>query len=346
MPVYQSIDNSHSLVDIKPEALKSWCPVDAVIAESQPAIEWMDLRNVNFKEPFFNETLARVDSEGKRGRVVTGIETLLGFEKICQGLSPSGFIFHSSRCGSTVVANACRELKDSIVIAEAPVIDKLITRFFTDASPGSAKELLYLVLLRATVTALGQRLKGNECHYFVKLACTSTLQIDRLRRIWPEVPFVFLYRNPVEVIVSNLSSIPEWMRSEVNPGAAAAIVGVDEDQVTSLGPEEYCARSLGRFFDAVDENFDARMKLLNHDELSFDSLIAILNFFGIEPAPDEAEAIRKVSHLYSKDLTGSKVFEDDSALKRSAASQGLRLAADRWAQSPYDRLNARELSCQ
>src|ERR1044071_5671263 len=294
MPVHQSINSSVHLADIRPESLKLWCPVDAVIAEDQPAIEWMDLHGIDFREPFFNETLARIDSE-KRGRVLTTFDALLQFEKICDGLSPSGFILHSSRCGSTLVANACRAVKDSIVIAEAPVIDKLITRFFTDGLSGSAKELLYKLLLRATVTALGQRLKGDESHYFVKLACTSTLQIYRLRCIWPDVPFVFLYRDPVETIVSNLLSIPEWMRAEVNPAAAAAIVGVDEEHVTSLGAEEYCARSLGRFFAAVDANIDSRMKLLNYERLSFDSLVAILNFFGINPTVDEVDAVRKVS---------------------------------------------------
>src|SRR6476646_10504055 len=132
MLVHPSINNSSRLVDFKPEALKFWCPVDAVIAGDQPAIEWMDLRGVDFREPFFNETLARVDHE-KRGRVVTAVDALLQFEKICDGLAPSGFIFHSSRCGSTLVANACRALKHSFVIAEAPAIDKLIARFFTDA---------------------------------------------------------------------------------------------------------------------------------------------------------------------------------------------------------------------
>jgi hypothetical protein len=51
--------------------------------------------------------------------------------------------------------------------------------------------------------------------------------MHRLRRIWPNVPFIFLYRDPVEVIVSNLKSLPEWINSASNPAAAAAIVDVD-----------------------------------------------------------------------------------------------------------------------
>jgi hypothetical protein len=333
--------NQSTLVDIDPQSLTLWCPVDAVIAENRPAIEWMDLQGVEFKEPFFEQTLDSVDSERKRDRVVTELDSLLQFDKICDGLSPSGFIFHSSRCGSTLVANACRALTNSLVIAEAPVIDKLLTRFFTDAPAGSTKELLYLVLLRAAVGALGQRFSGKERHYFVKLACTSTLQMQRIRSIWPAVPFVFVYRNPIEIIVSNVESVPEWMRADVNPATAAAIVGVDEEEVTKLSAEEYCARSLGSFFTAVDANFDARINLLNYEQLSCESLVEVVRFFGIEPSDHEVSAIEKVCRLYSKDLTCTELFEDDSTKKRSAASEVVCRVAERWSRSSYDRLNAR-----
>jgi hypothetical protein len=330
-----------SLVDVNPEALRLWCPVDAVVAENRPAIEWMDLQGVEFKEPFFNETLARVDAQKNRRRVVTEIDTLLQFEQICDGLSPSGFIFHSSRCGSTLVANSCRALNGSTVISEAPVVDKMISRFYTDAPPGSTKELLYTVLLRSTVAALGQRLKGDEARYFVKFSCTSTLQIQRIRRIWPNVPFLFLYRNPVEIIVSNLKVTPEWMQPQSNPATAAAIVGVEEDQLESLSPEEYCARSLRRFFSAVDTADEDCIKLCDYKDLSFESLIAMVRFCGIEPSVDEMDAIEKLTRLYSKDSTGTQLFKGDSATKRNAASEAVLVMAQKWAQAAYQRLNDR-----
>ena len=179
----------------EPETLKSWLPVDAIIEEGQPAIEWMDLRDVEFREPFFNETLVRANAIRKRPTLVTELDALLQLEKISDSLKPSGFIFHSSRCGSTLLANACRVLSRSIVIAEAPVVDKITSRFFTDAEPGSAKELLYKLFLRAAVSALGQRRRGDEQHYFVKFACTTTLQMNRIRNIWPDVPFFSLSRS-------------------------------------------------------------------------------------------------------------------------------------------------------
>jgi hypothetical protein len=330
---------------INPEGLKGWLPVDAVIASGRPAIEWMDLRDVEFSEPFFNETLARVGAGDEvRERVLTDLDALLQFEKISGSIQPCGFIFHGSRCGSTLLANACRALNGSIVIAEAPVIDKVVSRFFTDAAPDSPKEMLYMVLLKAAINALGQRRNGNERRYFVKFACTSTLQITRIRRIWPNTPFVFLYRDPIEVIVSNLNSIPEWMRPESNPATAAAIVGIDEDRISSLSPEEFCARALGRFFSEAEANSNAQTIFLNYNQLSFENLVEIISFFGVEASPAECDAIKQESRLYSKDVTRSQTFQADSIIKRDLATEYVLAMAEKWAQGPYERLNAHATS--
>ncbi|PYS74050.1 MAG: hypothetical protein DMF69_02930, partial [Acidobacteria bacterium] len=200
------IDSTDITFTTQPEQLKSWLPVDAVIDEGRPALTWMDFSNVVLTEPFFHETVERLSAVQTLPAQLTELDALLQLEKISDHLEPSAFIFHSSRCGSTLLANACRALDGSIVVSEAPVIDKLVSRFFTDSGPNSGKELLYMVLIKAAISAFGQRRLGNENYLFVKFACTSSLQMSRLRRIFPTVPFVFLYRDPVEVMVSNLHS--------------------------------------------------------------------------------------------------------------------------------------------
>ena len=103
----------------EPELLKWWFPVDAVIDGGRPAVEWMDVRDAKFNEPFFHETIERVKANGAAQSVVTDLDFLLQMEKICESVEPAGFIFHTSRCGSTLLANACRALRGSIVISEA-----------------------------------------------------------------------------------------------------------------------------------------------------------------------------------------------------------------------------------
>src|SRR5689334_16791959 len=155
----------------------------------------MEMAEVSLDEPFFQQTVERVKKQ-KRGERFTEFDVLLQLEKSLESVPPTGFIFHSSRCGSTLVANACRSIANSIVLSEANAIDKLMARFFTDAADGGVKESLYSVFLRGVVHAFGQRRNGGEQHLFIKFACTSFAQIERIKRIWPRVPWVFLYRDP------------------------------------------------------------------------------------------------------------------------------------------------------
>src|ERR1044072_8114823 len=165
--------------------LKGFLPVDAVVEEGRPGLRWMDMSGVSLDEPFFQPTVERAQSDGNQRReLFTEFDTLLQLEQSFDSVEPTGFIFHSSRCGSTLLANACRAISGSVVLSQAHPIDKLIARFITDSD--GIKESLYSVFLRGVVRALGQRRNGNEQHLFVKFACCSFAQIERIRRIRSE----------------------------------------------------------------------------------------------------------------------------------------------------------------
>lgn len=321
------------------EQLKSWLPVDAIVWQGRPAIEWLNMSGVILSEPFFDQTVARVRKETAASPpLITDLDELIRLEKVSDSLQPSGFIFHSSRCGSTLVANACRTLKHSLTVAEASVLDKLISRFFTDTDETGTKELLYSVFVRGAVSALGQRRFGTERHYFIKFAPTSILQFARIRRIWPGVPALFLYRDPVEVMVSNLQNIPDWMTIESNPKTSAAVLGVSQSDLISMSPEELCARALGRFYSAAAAEIDQNTLLCNHNELSPNKLLSLIRFFRVPVSAEEAEAIIQQAGFYSKDPLRQTAFRDDGHSKRANAAIYVKEVAERWAMPAYRQL--------
>ena len=145
------------------EELKSCLPIDALIQNGKPQIEWLDLTGIDFREPFFNQTVERARTLRPEVKsVFSDLDALLQINNVTAGHQPTGFIFHTSRCGSTLVANACRALDASRVIAEPPVVDKLVSRLFTDAEPDSAKELLYLTLIRAAIQSFAPALSNPD----------------------------------------------------------------------------------------------------------------------------------------------------------------------------------------
>jgi len=249
-------------------------------------------------------------------------------------------IFHSSRGGSTLVANACRAVNNSIVLSEANAIDKLIARFITD--PGDVKTSLYSVFLRGVVHTLAQRRAGNEKHLFIKFSCCSFAEIKRIRRIWPTVPWLFLYRDPVETIVSNLKDVPPWLLDE-DRRVLASIVGATPDEVAKMRLEELCARTIGSLFATANRLATENGMLLNYKQLSGPVISSVLNFFKVSPSREELERIERASQVYSKEAAGTRVFVTDTNAKQKLASDAVREAAAKWAAEPYDLLEQRRL---
>jgi hypothetical protein len=318
--------------------LKGWLPVDAVVVEGRPGLWWMEMPGVSLAEPFFQQTVERAKADGQsRGEVFTEFDALLQLEPSLESVEPTGFIFHSSRCGSTLVANACRAIANSIVLSEANAIDNLIARFITDSD--GIKESLYSVFLRGVVRALGQRRNGNEQHLFVKFACCSFAQIERIRRIWPRVPWVFLYRDPIETIVSNIADVPPWLKDK-DRRVLASIIGASPNDMSL---EELCARTIGSLYSNAHRLANENSMLLNYNQLSVPVISSVLSFFKVSPAAEEQDAIARASSMYSKAASGTRTFVADAAAKQKLASDRIREMAAAWAGEPYRQLEQKRL---
>lgn len=319
-----------------------WMPVDAVVVEGRPGLLWLDMSGVALVEPFFQQTIDRRRAEQPAAAErFTEFDTLVQLEKTFASVAPTGFIFHSSRCGSTLVANACRAIEDSIVLSEPPAVDKLVARLITDVDEQGTKELLYSVFLRATVAALAQRRTGAERHLFIKFACCSVSQIERIRRIWPNVPWVFLYRDPVETIVSNMQNLPAWLQDE-DHRVLAAITNSSSNEVAGMSQEELCARSIGAFYSTAHRVANGRTLLLNYNQLSTAEVTKVLEFFGVVPTNAEMENIARQAEVYSKSTAG-RPFVADTEAKQSLATDLIREVAARWANKPYQLLEHKRL---
>ena len=304
----------------------------------------MDMAGVDLVEPFFQQTVDRLRAEQPgREEHFTEFDTLVHLEKSFDSVPPTGFIFHSSRCGSTLLANACRAIHHSIVLSEPPAVDKLVARFITDVDNNGTKELLYSIFLRATVAALGQRRTGNNRHLFIKFACCSVSQIERIRRIWPKVPWVFNYRDPVETIVSNMQNLPTWLQDE-DHRVLAAIVNASNVEVAGMSKEELCARSIAAFYTTAHRVANDRALLLNYDQLSPAEVANMLEFFGVSPTAAEMETIASQSRIYSKAMpAAARAFVADAKVKQSLATDLIREMAQRWANEPYQLLEHKRL---
>jgi hypothetical protein len=234
-----------------------------------------------------------------------------------------------SRCGSTLVSQMLAALAHNVVISEAAAIDAVVQ--LSRACPDLTAER-QRPCLAAIVAAFGRRRSGRERHYFIKLDSWHALALPLFRRAFPSVPWVFLYRDPVEVLVSQMRQRGAQMVPElVSPGLYAI------DGAEGMTSEELCARVLARICQAAIDGYSQGGGLLiNYSELPGAVATKVLRHFGVASSEQECETMMRAALYDAK--APSFEFASDSETKQRQASELVRAQADRHLGAVYRRL--------
>jgi hypothetical protein len=244
-------------------------------------------------------------------------------------LRPSGLIFHMSRCGSTLVSQMLAALPTNIVVSEAPPIDAIVQGY--RLMPDAVEER-YADWLAALAGVLGHRRSGNERHFFIKLDSWHTVALQLFRRAFPGVPWMFLYRDPVEVLVSQLQMPGIQMLPD---GIGPQLYGIERSYRDDAA-EDYYARILAKVCEPVVRNVSDGGLLVNYRQLPEAVWTAILPHFGVDCSEGEREVMAAAARYDAK--TPGIEFAADSAAKQQGASEAARNAAERWLGDLYRRL--------
>lgn len=142
------------------DQLAGWTPIRVYWEQSSAMVDWCYSGERRFTDPFFDQTIERCLKHPSNliFRHQTPIETLGEYHEARPGLPPTGFIFHLSRCGSTLVSQMLAALPQNVVISEAAPIDALLRSRLRDHDVTDATRVAWL---RWMMSALGQRRSGS-----------------------------------------------------------------------------------------------------------------------------------------------------------------------------------------
>lgn len=310
--------------------LARWTPVSLAIEPPAPTIDWCDLSDLTFSEPFFSQTLIRVGDEPvSRELVTTDLAALRQIDAVAPGRDPDGFIFHISRCGSTLVSQLAASLDGVAVLAEADPLNTVL-----GLDPATVDVQLQVDCLRLLIQAYGRGRPGAR-RFIVKFSSWNLLYLDVLRRAFPQVPCVFVARDPVEVAASILGGRTGWMRLREAPARAESLLGIPAATVAGLDDAGFCVAVLERFFTAI---LEAEIPgALHVDYAGLPGIVwdRVLPYFGINPTAAEAAGLREVARRDAK--TPSATFAPDGARKRATLSRETAYLVEQRLQPLYQR---------
>lgn len=319
----------------KGEQLKGWLPIRVNWRGPEPMIDWVYAGDTLFTEPFFDHTIERLLQApfNLAFRRLTDVGALrLGATEL-PTIKPTGFIFNMSRCGSTLVSRMLASLEQNVAISEASPLDWMIRANVRRPEITSEEHLNWI---RWMTGALAQKRVACAEHFFVKFDAWHTLYFDLIEEAFPDVPWIFLYRNPAEVLVSH----KKQRGSGTMPGVIEhTIDGLSLVEALEFPQEEYPAFVLAEICRAALKKRDnLNGKFVNYTQLPEFAYGDLLRHFNIKYSDDDIARMREAAGYNAK--SPSVKFTSDTDDKRREASGEIDAIADKYFATIYEELEA------
>eukprot|EP00903_Cladosiphon_okamuranus_P005729 g5686.t1 len=123
-------------------------------------------------------------------------------------MDPTGFIYHETRCGSTLSANMMAAVPSNIVHSETPPPIAVLNLC---AGNGKCPDGMGNELVRTVFRLMGPVHDGHTNLFF---KFQSSKFVEAIEDAWPETKWIYLFRDPLEVMASNLKGA--WRKQQAN----------------------------------------------------------------------------------------------------------------------------------
>ncbi|MEO8412067.1 MAG: sulfotransferase domain-containing protein [Ginsengibacter sp.] len=275
--------------------LNSWIPWRV----SDSLCEWLYVGHKKFTEPFFTDTISacrNMDENRQPYKVISDLQIMAKWAEDIKALPPTAIIFHVSRCGSTLLSQLLALDEKHIVLSEVPFFDELLRLPFKE-NPGKAK--FAHDYLAAAIKYYGRKRTGKEEHLFIKTDSWHLHFYEQLRNLFPSVPCILLYRNPLEVMFSQkrqrgMQSVPGMIEPEV--------FGLSRQQLNETNLDAYMATILENYYKKIIEiiTMDPLTLPVNYKEGIKNIMSKVYAFLGMELTEKTEILFKERSRFHAK----------------------------------------------
>ncbi len=275
-------------------------------------LNWLDAEKYHFYEGFFSKSL-RMFSALKKGNLsefTTDLTVLEDNRILTDYVYPSGFIFHASRSGSTLLTKILARTRKNSIISEAPPHNQIweflagVEKNIPEQSERNKRIYKNLLLAMAR-----KRVATHEKH-FIKFTSFNIRFVDFIKSVFPDVPSVFLYRAPKKILASLNKKSAAWSDLK-NQESVKFLLGVSPEKAAT----EFAAQAVESFFTGALKHDSDKLKYLNFDKLNRENLTIVLEFFNVEAGESELALMKSEFNYYSKSDFNKKKFSDSPDLE-------------------------------
>ncbi|HTF95046.1 MAG TPA: sulfotransferase family protein [Cellvibrio sp.] len=256
-------------------------------------------------EPFQDEYISRCCQQlfNQIFQPRTSLNGAIQQAKTLADVQPAGFIFHLSRCGSTLISGCLSELATTCVFSEAPLLTELLldAQLTLDEQQNSLRAFINL-----QAAAFSQRPQ-----MIIKWNAWDIFRWQLIRELYPQVPVVFLVREPVEILASHQRMAGRHMSGDpslvdINPvfiSGRKTLLSFRSDVLAALLGE------MSKF------SSDSLVLRVDYRHLDAAQIRTISNHFGVFPDDQSFQQITRRLQFHSK-MPGA-AFSNDARAKQA-----------------------------
>ena len=301
----------------------NWVPAQVRWTAHGPQVDWCHLGDLRFTDPFFAYTIRRAMAH-PFNLLFRQATPLAALETEAPDLRLAGLIFHTTHCGSTLIVRMLASLPGNVVLSEPKPLDQILRNGMRQGC--TPDQIVHW--LRTMVAALGRRRSPQDRNLFIKLDGWHVLLLPFFRRAFPNVPWIFAYREPLAVLSA---------MAQAFPAIDAWMLGLTDAQIAEISVERCGALALERICRAALDGYrDGDGLLIDHSELPEAVCTRVLPHFGLRAEADELAGMRATARFDAK--RPERPFVDDSEAKRRDTSAEARELAATLLAPLYGRL--------
>lgn len=313
---------SHIALDII-NSNRGIIPIWVCPENQQFKLVWLDVGSYHFTEWKFRYSIQNIIEQQSVPHTFTTDIELLTHTNALNGynaLYPKGFIFQMSLCGSTLLARALAQSPHHLIMTEPSPLHENLWQYVTDNWQSSATiTSANRQLIKNLILAIGRQRATEQQTYFVKFRSWNVILFDVITQLFPDVPCLFLYRDPREVLVSALNKEPVGYTRFKGTAAAAFMTGYAVAETAAMSRLIYCKSLYQSYLSAVLNSSYKNVIYLNYNQLTKQNFAKIMQL-GFNHTPDEKQfTLMQVQFdYYSKNDKNTTQFVADSAKKQKA----------------------------
>ena len=266
-------------------------------------IEYLDVQNATYEEPFLSETIERLRHER-----LGALNFEVSFEDHVQAtlsstVEPHAFIFHVGRCGSTLLSNMLGASPGSLVLKEPEILNQMLAAFLLAPSPQTRDEqgLLLSATLRSFAGVLSSR------RLLLKTSAWNVRVAKVLLDLASSARAVFLYREPSDTVASLMQHGPGWVGLLECPRQVQGSFFPDVLRLAAPSNQRPCAffaHAWNSMVNSALELSSDRVLFVSYEDMCTNMrpvLVQIVEHLRLPVDPDMLRDMMSHAHFYSKE---------------------------------------------